>query len=71
MQGSRVLETRNPPFSPWPLMNQSSCRRTASLSNKPSDKLLKLINEPQVNSLLVVWQLGFVDFMQDCKRQPQ
>jgi hypothetical protein len=52
-------------------MNQSSCRRTASLSNKPGNKLLKLINEPQVNSLLVVWQLGFVDFMQDCKRHPQ
>jgi hypothetical protein len=52
-------------------MNQSSCRRAASLSDKPRNKLLNLINEPQVNSLLVVWQLGFVDFLQDCKRHPQ
>jgi hypothetical protein len=52
-------------------MNQSSYWRAASLSNKPGNKLLNLINEPQVNSLLVVWQLGFVDFMQDCKRHPQ
>jgi hypothetical protein len=52
-------------------MNQLSCRRAASLSNKSGNKLLNLINQPQVNSLLVVWQPGFVDFMQDCKRHPQ
>jgi hypothetical protein len=33
-------------------MSQSSYWRTALLSNKPSNKLLNLINQPQVNSLL-------------------